>query len=79
MHRIYKLTTPFEPPYGLVWPRWVPSPPVRARGGNWAPLEGFSRPYSANFVKSTKYGQIWAFYDDTPISQNGPKSDAWDA
>ena len=29
--------------------------------------------------KSTKFGQIWAFYDDTPISQNGPKSDAWDA
>jgi hypothetical protein len=29
--------------------------------------------------KSNKFGQIWAFYDDTPISQNGPKSDAWDA
>jgi hypothetical protein len=49
-------------------------------------LEGFPSPFSANFVKSTKFGQIstkfgqiWAFYDDTPISQNGPKSAAWDA
>ena len=49
VHRIYKLTTPPEPSRESGWPRWVPRPPVRARGGIWAPLEGFPGPFSANF------------------------------
>jgi hypothetical protein len=40
-------------------------------------LEGFSCSFSAKLVKSTKDGEVWAFYDDTNIYQNGPKSDAW--
>ena len=39
-----------EPPCESGWPRWVPRPPVRARGGNWAPLEGFPCPFLASLA-----------------------------
>ena len=49
VHRIYKFTTPPEPPCESGWPKWVPRPPVWARGGTWPPLEGFPGPFPENF------------------------------
>ena len=59
----FGLIAPFlDPKRGVDDAPGVPRSHVRAQGENWAPLEGFSRPYSANFVKPTKHGQILRWF-----------------